>query len=227
MSEFLLNENNFAINSMEIKSDFSPVSSVDLAIQNKVKLLLKKYLPEGLLISEEEPIPPQWNSESVVVVLDPVDGTENFVSGIPIWATGLAFFKDQKIAASAIFFPEIKMLAKTRNVNFSNESKFVPFKTSFAESRIKAFSSNSDWQRQLKDFGEENRIFGSSLFNLTLAANGALDFKSSLKGVRFWDIAPAVAIALERNMEVVVNGNAYNGQLLDPNSRFVTTIKSR
>jgi fructose-1,6-bisphosphatase/inositol monophosphatase family enzyme len=84
-----------------------------------------------------------------------------------------------------------------------------------------------DWENQINEFGIENRIFGSSLFNLTLAANGVMEYKSSTKGVRFWDIAPALAIALEKNMEVVINGEPYVGQILDPNSRFVTTIRTK
>jgi myo-inositol-1(or 4)-monophosphatase len=227
LSEFLLNSENFLITDMNTKVDDSPVSSVDLAVQGQVKDLVSKYLPDTILVSEEEPTPENWVSERNFVVLDPVDGTENFVSGVPIWATGLAFFENKKILASAIFFPEIKMLAKTKNVSFKNEIKFTPFRTSHQQSRIKAFSSNSDWENQVKDFGIENRIFGSSLFNLTLAANGVIEFKSSIKGVRFWDIAPALAIALEKNMEVFVNGELYVGQILDPDSRFVTTIKSK
>lgn len=227
LSEFLLDKENFLIEGMNLKVDHSPVSSVDLTIQSQVKGLLSKYLHDTTLVSEEEPIPTSWTAERNLVVLDPVDGTENFVSGAPIWATGLAFFEDRKILASAIFFPEIRMLAKTNNVSFKNEIFFTPFRSSHEQSRIKGFSSNSDWGNQVKDFGIENRIFGSSLFNLTLAANGVMEFKSSTKGVRFWDIAPALAIALEKNMEVIVNGEPYVGQILDPNSRFVTTIQSK
>jgi|LakMenE01Jun11ns_1017448.scaffolds.fasta_scaffold9815381_2 myo-inositol-1(or 4)-monophosphatase len=227
LSLFLLDRKNFSIKSMNLKLDQSPVSSVDLAIQSRVSELMSKYLGDTILVSEEELIPAGWISERNFLVLDPVDGTENFISGVPIWATGLAFFENRKILASAIFFPEMNMLAKTNNVGFENEVMFTPFRTSHATTRIKGFSSNSDWENQINEFGIENRIFGSSLFNLTLAANGVIEYKSSTKGVRFWDIAPALAIALEKNMEVVINGEPYVGQILDPNSRFVTTIRTK
>jgi hypothetical protein len=50
-------------------------------------------------------------------------------------------------------------------------------------------------------------------------------FKSSSKGVRLWDIAPAVLVALESGKNVKINGEDYFGEFLNPAHRFMVEIK--
>lgn len=65
------------------KPDGSYVSKGDLLVQDLVLNYLKKALPDHQLISEEmAPFTDVlWNEKGSYVVLDPIDGTENFVSG--------------------------------------------------------------------------------------------------------------------------------------------------
>jgi myo-inositol-1(or 4)-monophosphatase len=211
----------------QTKGDGSPVSQYDIAIENRVRELKEVYLPNFAILGEESS---SWESDEGLknfIVVDPIDGTENFVSGIPIWGVGLALYSEGELCCSCIFFPEIGMLAKTSNLTFPDASRYRPFRSSTGNSRVVGFSSNSDWKATVSQFQAENRIFGCSLFNLTLAAHGNIRFVSSPNGVRIWDIAPALAIALEFGRVVTVNGGVYNGELLDPNSKYVTTIQSQ
>ena len=225
LSKFLRNLVFEDIN-FQTKVDGSPVSQYDIAIENRIRELKEIYMPEFTIVGEESS---SWEPEEDLkncIVVDPIDGTENFISGIPIWGVGLALYSEGKLCCSCIFFPEIGMLAKTSNLTFPDMSSYRSFRSSTGISRVVAFSSNSDWNTTVSQFEAENRIFGCSLFNLTLAAYGNIRFVSSPNGVRIWDIAPALAIALEFGRVVTVNGGVYNGELLAPNSRYVTTIQS-
>ena len=93
-------------------------------------------------------------------------------------------------------------------------------------SRVAAYSSNSAWGAVVADFRDEIRVFGCSLFNLILAATSSVNFKSSSKGVRLWDIVPAALVALEYGKSVIINGEEYFGKFLNPNLRFVVEIHS-
>ncbi len=227
LASHLVQVNVININKIEIKEDLSPVSNVDLEIEEMVKVLLNDHLPEASLITEESKFEFDLKSKSTFVVLDPIDGTENFISGLPIWGTGLALFYESKLVAGCILFPEMRLIAKTSNIFFDDLNTYRTFRKHTQDSRIKLFSSNSTWENQVNNFGQENRIFGCSLFNLTQAALGNGSYYSSEVGVKLWDIAPALAIALEHGAEVRVNGIEFDGQVLDPYSRFMVEIQVR
>ena len=206
-----------------VKQDDSPVGDLDVAIENFVELQMREYLPGFQMIGEESPFPSQWNGNYLVI--DPVDGTENFVSGIPIWGTGLAIFINNQLVASYVSFPEIGMGYASRVLRglIQNDSK--GFRGPLRRSRVDAYSSNSAWGAVVSDFRDEIRVFGCSLFNLILAATSSVNFKSSSKGVRLWDIVPAALVALEYGKSVRINGEEYFGEFLDPNLRFVVEIQ--
>jgi myo-inositol-1(or 4)-monophosphatase len=207
-----------------MKNDGSPVGDLDVAIENFVIKQLPALLPGFQFIGEESIFPVEWNGNYVVV--DPVDGTENYVSGIPIWGTGIALFVDNQLAASWVSFPEIKMEMASRALDGFLVENFRGFRGPLKESRVSAYSSNSNWEMIAKDFPEEIRVFGCSLFNLSLAATSSITFKSSSKGVRLWDIVPAALVALESGKKVKINGEEYFGKFLNPNFRFVVEIQS-
>lgn len=221
----LLQEDILSIRKIEIKNDLSPLSDVDIKIQDIVELLIRKYLPSASLISEESFTKIDLSKSTTCVVLDPIDGTENFISGIPIWGTGIALFHESKLVAGCTLFPELGLIAKTKNIAFVENNSYRHFRKHANNPRIRLFSSNSHWKEQINKFGDENRIFGCSLFNLSHAALGNGTYYSSDAGVRLWDIAPALAMALENELEVIVNGIEFKGQFLDPNSRFMVQIK--
>jgi len=207
-----------------VKVDGSPVGDLDLKIEIFIGEQLQELLPGFKLIGEESPLPTHWNGNYVVV--DPVDGTENYVSGIPIWGTGLALFVNNQLSASSVIFPEIGMGYESRILNGLIKEKLGKFRGPLNFSRVEAYSSNSSWSEVASDFAEEIRVFGCSLFNLILAATTSVTFKSSSKGVRLWDIAPAVLVALESGKIVKINGEDYFGEFLNPAKRFVVEIRN-
>jgi myo-inositol-1(or 4)-monophosphatase len=214
---------NFEFDVVEWKLDGSPVSDVDISIQEFIRELTLKYLGDYDLLSEETEIPFSVNGNYVVV--DPIDGTENFISGIPIWGTGVAFFEENTLKAGIVVFPELRIAMYSSLIEIEDTFKFRVFREA-SQSRVQAFSSNSNWESAVASFEAENRIFGCSLFNLLLAATGAINFHASTKGVMIWDIAPALVFALERDHKVFIDGKRYFGEFLNPYERYVVEIQS-
>jgi histidinol-phosphatase len=72
---------------VETKPDLSPVSDADRSAEELVRSQLKRTRPRDAVVGEEMPStghgPRQW-------VVDPIDGTKNFVRGVPVWATLVA-----------------------------------------------------------------------------------------------------------------------------------------
>ena len=206
----------------QVKEDGSPVGDLDLEIEYIVRKEIAKLLPTFDLVSEESPIPDDLSGNCIVI--DPVDGTENFVSGIPIWGTGMALFVDNVLVASWVYFPELELECRSRELRQQMGIENTEFRFPEQVSRVHGYSSNSLWKEEALNFPEEVRIFGCSLFNLVLATKGAIAFRPSKKGARVWDVAPALLFALESGKKVRINGKEYHGEFLDPSCRFVVEI---
>ena len=92
------------------KEDGSYVSKGDLLIQSIVINKLKEILPNYYLISEEkekEFFKKKWDKLGSFVILDPIDGTENFVSGLKEWGVGISIYQSGQHIESCIFLPEL------------------------------------------------------------------------------------------------------------------------
>jgi histidinol-phosphatase len=72
---------------VETKPDQTPVTDADRTAEEIVRAQLGRTRPRDAVIGEEFPDtghgPRQW-------VIDPIDGTKNFVRGVPVWATLIA-----------------------------------------------------------------------------------------------------------------------------------------
>lgn len=74
------------------KPDLTPVSDADTATEKRVRELITTHRPGDAILGEEfggdvEKVGRQW-------VVDPIDGTKNYVRGVPVWATLIALLVD-------------------------------------------------------------------------------------------------------------------------------------
>lgn len=86
------------------KSKDEVVSEVDLTIQDKVAALVARTLP-GIGLASEEREAPWPPADDEFIILDPLDGTHNFLMGIPLFGIMLAFVARGSIKWSVLFLP--------------------------------------------------------------------------------------------------------------------------
>jgi fructose-1,6-bisphosphatase/inositol monophosphatase family enzyme len=72
----------------ETKSDASLVTDVDRAIERRLREILGRWFPDHGIVGEE--YPPERPGSAFQWILDPIDGTEELVHGIPTWGAMLA-----------------------------------------------------------------------------------------------------------------------------------------
>jgi histidinol-phosphatase len=89
------------------KSDGSPVSDADRAIEAMARDLVAKRSP-GLGICGEEEGETHTDRESRLII-DPIDGTRNFVRGIPVFASLLAVEEAGRVVAGMVSAPAMRM----------------------------------------------------------------------------------------------------------------------
>jgi histidinol-phosphatase len=89
---------------VETKPDRSPVTDADKATEEAIKAILSVERPNDGIIGEEF-----GNSGSVdrKWIIDPIDGTANYLRGVPVWATLIALSIDQKPILSVVSAPAL------------------------------------------------------------------------------------------------------------------------
>lgn len=89
---------------VQTKPDLTPVSDADTAAETAVRELLAAERPGDAVLGEEEGLvgegPRQW-------VVDPVDGTKNYVRGVPVWATLIALQVDGEVTVGVVSAPAL------------------------------------------------------------------------------------------------------------------------
>ena len=71
---------------IETKPDLTPVTDADKAIERKIREMIAAARPDDLVVGEEFGTP-DLTGDKYYWVIDPIDGTKNFLRGIPTWAT--------------------------------------------------------------------------------------------------------------------------------------------
>jgi histidinol-phosphatase len=90
---------------VETKPDRSPVTDADKAVEAALKAILAKKVPTDALIGEE--YGSSDGSTNRTWIIDPIDGTANYLRGVPVWATLIALSIDGKPTVSVVSAPAL------------------------------------------------------------------------------------------------------------------------
>jgi histidinol-phosphatase len=187
---------------VEAKPDLTPVSDADLAVEDAVRRLLAAERPGDAVLGEEHGStgegPRQW-------VVDPVDGTKNFVRGVPVWATLVALLVDGRVEAGVVSAPALgRRWWAARGLGAFADGQ--PIRVSsvgrLADAHL-SYSSLTGWEQQGRLEGLlqlsrdcwRTRAFGD-FWSHVLVAEGAVD-ASFEPEVSLWDLAPLQVIVEE------------------------------
>lgn len=89
---------------VETKPDRSPVTDADRAVEQALKAILASQRPADGIIGEE--FGTSGNTDRKWII-DPIDGTANYLRGVPVWATLIALSIDQKPVLSVVSAPAL------------------------------------------------------------------------------------------------------------------------
>ncbi len=80
----------------EMKTDGSPVTSIDQAVEARLREMIADAYPDHGIVGEEhgEAKPESGTESEHVWVLDPIDGTLPFLAGLPVYGTLIALLRD-------------------------------------------------------------------------------------------------------------------------------------
>ena len=204
------------------------VTNSDLRVEKIIIDELQKAKPNYSIISEENGVQVNRDKKNTWI-LDPIDGTVNFLHGIPHFAISIALKCEDKIISGLIFDPiknEIFYAEKNNGAFFNNQRIRVSKKNQINDC---LFVTGG----KIKDKLElQYRKTGSAALDLAYVASGRYDgyFQNNLN---IWDIAAGIILVEEaggilnnidisshNNIKVIASSPNINAKLLEKINNF-------
>lgn len=89
---------------VETKPDLTPVTEADQAVERELRSAIKAALPRDAVLGEEYGT---TGSGDRTWIIDPIDGTKNFVRGVPVWATLIGLREADTVTVGVVSAPAL------------------------------------------------------------------------------------------------------------------------
>jgi len=192
---------------VETKPDLTPVSDADRAVEEAIRNTLRRARPRDAIVGEEYG-GAGYGARSWII--DPIDGTKNFVRGVPVWATLIALVEHGRIVVGVVSAPALgrrwwaaqgggawtgRSLAKATRCQVSSVGRLGDASLSF--------SDLEEWEKQgrldaflgLTREVWRTRAYGD-FWSHMLVAEGAVDISAEPE-LSPWDMAALTVIIEE------------------------------
>jgi len=211
-----------------LKSDCSPVTQADREAEAAIVEILARACPDYGMLGEELG---SRGNQDVRWIIDPIDGTRNFVRRIPFWATLIALEERGEVVVGVIHVPTSGDLYTARrgdgarlNGELLSVSKTEAIgEAFFIHAGLNLVREQGWWDglARLVDATERQRGFGDFL-GYTLVAEGKAEIYAELD-LKPWDLAAPKIIVEEaggRFSDLAGTPTIYSGTALATNGRL-------
>jgi len=184
---------------VEQKDGAGPVTDADRAV-NEVLTRMLPVQGEGWLSEESRDDPVRLERRRVWAV-DPLDGTKEFVAGIPEWCVSVGLLEDGQAVAGGVANPatgEVFLGCRETGVTYNGRQARVSDRRKLEGAVVLASRSEVDrgeWER-FRGATFTVRPMGSVAYKLALVAAGLADATWTLVPKHEWDVAAGVALVL-------------------------------
>ncbi|MDX1883906.1 histidinol-phosphatase [Mycolicibacterium sp. 120270] len=184
---------------VDTKLDLSPVTDADRSAETLLRESLTEKRPDDSIFGEEFGGTPSFEGRQWI--LDPIDGTRNFVRGVPVWCTLIALLVDGTPVVGVVSAPALgrrwwagqgegayaSFGGSTRRISVSGVSDLGSASLSFSDlttgwdDRRSRFIDLTDEVWRVRAYGD--------FWSYCLVAEGAVDIAVEPE-VKSWDLAP-------------------------------------
>ena len=187
---------------VETKPDLSPVTEADRAVEQVLRKRIGEERPGHSVVGEEfgadDPGGARW-------ILDPIDGTKNYLRGLPVWATLIALEREGRVEVGVVSAPALarRWWAARGEGAFVNGRRIRVSKVGGLSDAVLSYASLTSWEQH--GLGEQfltlarscwrTRGFGD-FWSHMLVAEGAADLAVEPE-VELWDLAAPQVIVEE------------------------------
>ncbi len=188
---------------VETKPDLSPVTEADRGVERELRARIAAERPGDAVVGEEFGV--SGDSDSRRWYIDPIDGTKNFVRGVPVFATLIGLQRDGEMVVGVCSAPALGArwwasrgggaFADGRRIHVSGVARLADAHLSYDD--VRGFEQAGLAERFL-DLARRcwrSRGFGD-FWSHVMVAEGAVDIAVEPE-VNPWDLAPLQVIVEE------------------------------
>lgn len=189
---------------VESKGPQDLVSEADRACEDMIVGALGRLFPQDGFLGEERGT--RNAGAEAIWIIDPIDGTANFLRGIPLWCVSLGLLVGRDFVIGAIYNPitdDFYAARKGAGATLNGRKITVSKTASLAEARLglgfshrRPTALHVDAVRAVLDAGCEYSRFGSGALGLAFTADGRLDGYWEAH-INAWDVAAGICIVKE------------------------------
>ena len=197
-------------------SGLNPVTDADRASDEYLKTVLTSEFPRYGWFSEETKDSPERLLKDRVWIVDPLDGTKEYIEKVPMWVVSIALVENKVPVLGILYNPvkeELFSAVKGEGANLNGERVACSTKTDPSEMVI--LNSRTETRDGLwlpyKDEFKKLKGVGSVAYKLGLAGAGKADIFATLRPKNEWDICAGHCIV-----------NEAGGKMIDLNGAEVT-----
>ena len=204
------------------------VTNSDVKTEKIIIDELKKAKPNYSILSEEKGIENNKDKNNTWII-DPIDGTINYLHGVPHFAISIALKSYDQIIAGLIYDPikdEI-FYAEKNNGAYLNNQRMKVSKKNKIEDCLFATGNKIDYDKELSV-----RKSGSAALDMAYVASGRYDGYFQ-KNINLWDIAAGIIIVEEaggilneinlsniNDLKIIASNNSINNELVQKLRNF-------
>jgi myo-inositol-1(or 4)-monophosphatase len=184
----------------------NPVSEIDRAVEAKLRAVLGNAFPDHAIVGEET----EGNVDpraQFVWVIDPVDGTTNFVNGLPLFASSIGVLCNSRPIVGAIWCSTSHRLRS--GIYHAHDNGALKFDGTKLQRRQAApwrgLASEPGAGSRMSNFFEM-RVLASAAIECSFAAAGLLRV-AHLRRPAIWDIAGGIVLARAGGATVMTKVN--------------------
>ena len=203
---------------VKMKGKGNPVTEADIAADDILKKILTSEFPDYGWLSEETRDTPNRLTKERVWVVDPIDGTKEFIEGIPNFVVSIGLVENGTPILGVIHNPINKdtyTAIRGRGIFFNGHQTTISNKTEFFQ--ISMLNSRSEtqqglWEPYTSHFKKLIPI-GSIALKLAMVAADQVDMLASLKPKNEWDICAGHCLINEAGGKLLTiegKGITYN-----------------
>ena len=220
------------------KTERDPVTNADTEVQEFLAGRIAERFPQhGLLAEEDQGDQEETRVPDILWVVDPLDGTKNFLNGLPVYASSIGVMHRGVAVVGAVFIPWPAasggaVVHARRGGGAFMESEPISVLDS-AELRGNAlvtlpgsFGFSHRFAKPMRGKIGEVRLTGSMAYEIALTAMGVLQY-SVVTAPKLWDVAGGAALVQEagglimRERRAAGLSGMLGGQTWEPADSFV------
>lgn len=192
---------------VETKPDLTPVTDADKGVEEAFRKLISNKRPDDLIVGEEFGAPASTDGKHYWVI-DPIDGTKNYVRGLPVWATLIALINEKnEVVVGVVSAPAlnrtwyasagngafIKINGEVQKISVSKVSKLSDASISYSD--LVGWGERKNKFLALQEKVWRTRSYGD-FWSYVLVAEGAVDLATE-PTLNLWDMAANEIIVRE------------------------------